>query len=96
MLSIEEIDQLRSLLEKQNRSQQTERLRDEKGRFTAENPSELQTPEELASRYKERCIKVVRVKGSYGKYIVKDIWLCETDKEILIVIVLFAVLAVIF
>lgn len=72
-----------------------ERMRDSRGRFLP-NPYELTTPEESASRYKERRIKVVKVPGSYGKYEIKDVWLDETDKEILGVIVMFAVLAIIF
>lgn len=94
MLSIQEVDELRSLLEQRNRAK--ERSRDEKGRFIAESKSESVTKDLSASHYKERRIKVVKVPGSYGKYEIRDVWLDETDKEILGVIVMFAVLAIIF
>lgn len=94
MLSIEEIDQVRSLLEQRNRAK--ERSRDEKGRFVEESQSELVTKDQSASHFKERRIKIVKAPGSYGRYIVKDVWLSDTDKEILGVIGFIVILAIIF
>jgi len=60
-----------------------------------ESQSESPMPEELTSHY-ERRIKVIKVKGSYGKYEVRDVWFDDADKDIFIAFGIVALLAVIF
>ncbi len=92
MLSIQEQDQLKELLEQKKR-QSGQRLRDEKGRFITTQSHSNQT--EVPS-HGHRSVKVVKVKGSYNSYLIKDVWFSETDKEIMIVLGIFGLLAIIF
>lgn len=76
MLSIEEQIKLKRILEMISEDNQkvvpnhpsvSERLRDEKGRFL---PNE--SPSRNKEEYPSRSIKVVKVKGTYGTYVVKE------------------------
>lgn len=76
MLSMGEIQKFQKVLEILSEENQkdiqtgpdvTNRLRDEKGRFL---PNELQS--ETKEEYHLRSIRLVKVKGTYGTYLVKD------------------------
>ncbi|MGM7723752.1 hypothetical protein [Metabacillus sp. Hm71] len=103
MLSIEERDQLKMLLEKIQGQQDpakkinldvSDRQRDSQGRFLPKE-SQSEIKEESRSR-SDRMIKVVKVKGSYNSYLVKDVWLTDAEKDLLLGAAIVVFLAVMF
>jgi hypothetical protein len=100
MLTMEEQQKLKKLLEllydeKGERNSSIDvsgRLRDEKGRF---RPSSDRQVEE--SKYESgREIKLVKVKGSYGTYLVKTKWLSDGEMNLLLIAGILFLLALIF
>ncbi|UAT29486.1 hypothetical protein K7T73_12840 [Bacillus badius] len=99
MLTVEERRQLKSLLElldqeeqKTNKRDVSNRSRSQDGRFLPESKMPV---EDLPSS-SARKIKLVKVKGSFGTYLVQTKWLTEAEKDILIVCGLLGLLALIF
>lgn len=101
MLSIHEQDQLKRLLEiigteeiekREIQLDVSQRLRDEKGRFLPSESPLNQTEEPLPGR----SIKVVKVKGSYGTYVIKECRLSEEARYVLYAACSIIALALIF
>ena len=98
-MSMNERQRLIKILELLNEEEEIEqrkidvsdRLRDQQGRFLP-SQSESKTKEELHSR----SIKLVKVKGSYGTYVVKEHWLNEEEKGRLMALGVIILLAIIF
>ncbi|HWK24887.1 MAG TPA: hypothetical protein VNS08_17880 [Ureibacillus sp.] len=99
MMSMNERQRLIKILELLNEEEEIEkrkidvsnRLRDQQGRFLP-SQSESKTKEESPSR----SIKLVKVKGSYGTYMVKEQWLSEEEKGRLMALGVIILLAIIF
>lgn len=100
MITLEDKSKLKLMINGKTLKQQKtqlrweERERDEKGRFKA-NESSL-VIEEVSQLKSDRDIKIVKVKGSYNSYLIKTVWLTESDADFLIVIGTFIILAVFF
>jgi hypothetical protein len=99
MLTVEEQQKLKKILELLNEKEVRNssidvsgRLRDEKGRF---RPSSDRQVEE--SKYETgREIKLIKVKGSYGTYLVKTKWLSDGEMDLLLIAGILFLLALIF
>jgi hypothetical protein len=63
--------------------------RDKKGKFVSKKRNEME-------KFKPRSIKAIKVKGSYGTYIVKDRLIPDDIRNILYVAVLIGLLSSIF
>lgn len=98
MISAEERKRLIKILEILNEEEivqkkidVSDRLRDEQGRFLP-NQSESEIKEELPLR----SIKLVKVKGTYGTFKVKEKWLGDEEKGRLIALGVIIILAIVF
>ena len=98
MISMNERQRLIKILELLNEEETVQkkidvsnRLRDEQGRFRP-NQSESKTKEELPLR----SIKVVKVKGTYGTYLIKEPWLTEEAIGAILTVGIIALLVMIF
>src|SRR5216117_77875 len=97
MISMNERQRLIKILELLNEEETVQkkvvvsnRLRDEQGRFRP-NQLESKTKEELPLR----SIKVVKVKGTYGTYLIKERWLNNEEKGRLMALGAIILLAII-
>ncbi|WP_342047979.1 hypothetical protein [Bacillus sp. OTU530] len=76
----------------------TNRLRDEKGRFLPNRESNLRSliKEEspLESDESDKPIKLVKVKGSYGTYKIKERWFTNEEKVVLYVFAAITILVI--
>jgi hypothetical protein len=97
MLTIQEQEKMKKILEVLNEEQSlkrkrriSERSRDEQGKFLPESPTRVES-----KSYSDRLIKVVKAKGSYNTYLIKERLLTDSEKDILAaigVIILFAII----
>jgi hypothetical protein len=83
MLTLQEKQIIRALAQALQEEQRVnlafhERLRDENGRFLPKDQLE-ELPSELDEEYEERNFKLVKIKGSYGSYEVKEDYLKASE-----------------
>ena len=97
MISAEERTRLIKILERLNEEEivqkkidVSDRLRDEQGRFLP-NQSESEIKEELPLR----SIKLVKVKGTYGTFKVKEKWLSDEEKGRVMALGTIVILAIV-
>lgn len=74
------------------------RLRDEKGRFLPNHNqrSFIKEESQLESDRLDKPIKLVKVKGSYGTYVIKERWFTEEERSILCMFAAITILVVLF
>lgn len=78
----------------------TNRSRDEKGRFLPNHESNpkllIKEESQLESGKSDKAIKLVKVKGTYGTYLIKERWFTDEERAILYTLAAITILVVLF
>lgn len=71
----------------------TNRLRDKKGRFLPNHESSTRKESQLNL---DRPIKLMKVKDSYGTYVIKERWFTAKDRAVLYTFAVITILAIVY